>query len=115
MLFRSALETRLRCRARGDGTITTSIITAYFVNRCGGSVIPAIMVHGLGNDAVGLSGMASMEVVLTPYHQLTQAAPFAVMALGIVALSGPQLGLALDPAKHPEGRSSRPGRRRSPR
>jgi hypothetical protein len=76
------------------GTITISIIAAYFVNRCGGSVIPAIMVHGLTNDAVGLSGMASMELMLSPYHQATQALPFAFIAFGIVFISGSQLGLA---------------------
>jgi hypothetical protein len=76
------------------GTITSSIIIAFFVNRCGGSVIPAIMIHGLGNDAVGISGRASIEVVLTPYHQLTKALPFALIALAIIWISGRQLGLA---------------------
>lgn len=76
------------------GTVTTSIIAAYFVNRCGGSVIPAILVHGLSNDAVGLSGMAPMELALSPYHQATQALPFAFVAAGIMALSGRRLGLA---------------------
>lgn len=75
------------------GTITTSIIIAYFVNRCGGSLLPAILIHGLGNDAVGLSGMASMEIVLSPYHQATKALPFAIIALGIIVVSGRQLGL----------------------
>jgi hypothetical protein len=76
------------------GTITTSIIIAYFVNRSGGSVIPAIMIHGLGNDAVGLSGFASIEVVLSPYHQITKALPFALIALVIVLISGRELGRA---------------------
>lgn len=75
------------------GTITTSIIAAYFVNRCGGSIIPAIMIHGLGNDAVGLSGIASIELVLSPYHQVTKVLPFAIIALGIVVVSGRRLGL----------------------
>jgi membrane protease YdiL (CAAX protease family) len=77
-----------------SGTVTMSIIAAYFVNRSGGSVIPAIMVHGLGNDAVGLSGVAAMDVALTPYHQATKVLPFAVLAACIVALSGRRLGLA---------------------
>ena len=76
------------------GTISISIIAAYFVNRCRGSVIPAIMVHGLSNDAIGLSGVASMELRLTPYHQATQALPFAFIALVIVFVSGPRLGLS---------------------
>ena len=76
------------------GTVTTSIIAVYFVNRCGGSVIPAIMVHGLSNDAVGLSGIAPMEFVLSPYHQATKALPFALIAAVIVVLAGRRLGLA---------------------
>jgi membrane protease YdiL (CAAX protease family) len=76
------------------GTITTSIIAAYFVNRCGGSVIPAIMVHGPVNDAVGLSGLASLELALSPYHQATKALPFALIALGIIAFAGRRLGLS---------------------
>jgi hypothetical protein len=75
------------------GTVTMSIIAAYFMNRSGGSIIPAIMVHGLGNDAVGLSGVAAMEVALSPYHQATKVLPFAVLAACIVAVSGRRLGL----------------------
>lgn len=75
------------------GTISTSIVAAYFVNRCGGSIIPAIMVHGLSNDAVGLSGMAPMDLVLSPYHQATKALPFVLIAAGIIVVAGRQLGL----------------------
>jgi membrane protease YdiL (CAAX protease family) len=74
------------------GTVTTSIIAAYFINRCGGSVWPAIIVHGLGNDAVGLSGMASINQVLTPYHQITKALPFTIVAIAIVVMAGRELG-----------------------
>ena len=55
------------------GTVTVSIIAAYFVNRSGRNIIPAIMVHGLSNHAVGLSGVGAMEVLLSPYHQATKA------------------------------------------
>lgn len=81
------------------GTITTSIIAAYFVNRCGGSVIPAIMVHGLSNDAVGLSGTAAMELALTPYHQATKALPFVLIAAAIVAYAGRSLGLVQEESR----------------
>jgi hypothetical protein len=80
------------------GTISVSIIAAYFVNRCGGSIIPAIMVHGLTNDAVGLSGLATMEIALSPYHQATQAFPFALLAVGILVFAGRRLGLAREAA-----------------
>jgi membrane protease YdiL (CAAX protease family) len=77
-----------------SGTVTMSVSAAYFVNRSGGSVIPAIMVHGLSNDAVGLSGVAAMDLALSPYHQATKVLPFAVLAACIVVVSGRRLGLA---------------------
>lgn len=80
------------------GTITVSVIAAYFVNRSFGSVLPAIVVHGLSNDAVGLSGIASIELALTPYHQATKALPFAVIAIVIIGFAGRRLGAGvLDP------------------
>jgi hypothetical protein len=74
------------------GTVVVSIIAAFFMNRTGGSILPAIMVHGLSNDAIGLSGLASMDVALTPYHQATKALPFAVLAAVLCTLYGRQLG-----------------------
>jgi len=75
------------------GTVSVSVIAAYFVNRCSGSIIPAILVHGLSNDAVGLSGLGAMEIALSPYHQATKALPFALLAVCILALAGRRLGL----------------------
>lgn len=75
------------------GCVTTSILASYFMNRCGGSLLPAIMVHGLTNDAMGLSGSADIERALTPLHQITRAVPLALFAVLIVTLSGRQLGL----------------------
>jgi len=80
------------------GTVTISIIAAYFVNRCRGSLVPAVMIHGLSNDAVGLSGMAPMELVLSPYHQATKALPFVFVAVCIIVLTGRRLGLAREGA-----------------
>lgn len=75
------------------GTVTISIVAAYYMNRAGGSVLPAIMIHGLANDSMGLSGVATVEVALSPYHQVTKALPLLVFALVIVAISGRRLGL----------------------
>jgi hypothetical protein len=74
------------------GTVSVSIVAAYFMNRLGGSLIPAIMVHGLTNDAVGFAGMATIERALTPDHQLTKALPFLALSIGIVLLAGRELG-----------------------
>jgi hypothetical protein len=74
------------------GTVTTSIAASYFMNRIGGSLIPAIMVHGLTNDAMGLAGMATIDRALTPDHQLTKALPFLVLAIILVAWEGRKLG-----------------------
>jgi membrane protease YdiL (CAAX protease family) len=75
------------------GTVAISIIAAYFMNRLGGSLIPAIMIHGLTNDAIGLSGTASIVEALTPYHQVTKNLPLAILAILIVMYSGQSLGL----------------------
>ncbi|WP_420433946.1 hypothetical protein [Hyphobacterium sp.] len=64
----------------------------YFMNRAGGSLLPAIMVHGLGNDAMGFSGRATIETALTPGHQITKALPFLMVALILILLSGSRLG-----------------------
>lgn len=74
------------------GTVTTSIIAAYFMNRAGGSLIPAIMVHGLSNDATGLSGIANLNTALTPYHQFTKCIPFLILSIVLIAVSGRRLG-----------------------
>jgi hypothetical protein len=74
------------------GTVTTSIIAMYFMNRTGGALLPAIMVHGLGNDAMGFSGRATIDVALTPGHQITKALPFLVIAIALIIISGRQLG-----------------------
>ncbi|MBW2293377.1 MAG: CPBP family intramembrane metalloprotease [Deltaproteobacteria bacterium] len=74
------------------GTVTASIIASYFMNRIGGSLIPAIMVHGLANDSMGIAGMATIERALTPDHQLTRALPFLAFAILILIVSGRQLG-----------------------
>ncbi len=76
------------------GTIAVSIIAMFFVNRLGGSVIPAIVVHGITNDAIGLSGTASIIDALTPYHQISKSLPFAIIAIAIVIYSGPLLGFS---------------------
>jgi hypothetical protein len=75
------------------GTVTVSIVASYFMNRLGGSLLPAIIVHGLANDAMGIAGLATVERALTPDHQLTKAAPFLALALLIMLRSGRQLGL----------------------
>lgn len=96
------------------GTISISIIAAYFVNRASGSVIPAILVHGLGNDSVGLSGLASMERALSPYHQATKALPFAIVAGGILLMAGQKLGTSRGAAAEGSSKGSGPVLRHDP-
>ena len=87
------------------GTVTTSIIAAYFMNRTGGSLIPAIMVHGLTNDATGLSGIANLNMALTPYHQVTRCLPFLILSIALIALSGRQLGRRTNRCQAPDMRA----------
>jgi hypothetical protein len=69
------------------GTVTVSIVAAWFMNRLGGSLIPAIMVHGLANDAVGISGLTVIERALTPDAQLTRAVPTLVLTLMLLGFT----------------------------
>ena len=78
------------------GTVAVSIIAIFFSNRLGGSVIPAVVVHGLCNDAVGISGSASIVEALTPFHQITKNLPFALVASLLLLFSGTRLGLRND-------------------
>ena len=73
------------------GTISVSIIASFYMNKFEGSVIPAIMIHGITNDAIGFAGKASIMEALTPYHQITKAIPFAIIALILFKISGPIL------------------------
>jgi hypothetical protein len=70
--------------------VVISIVAAYFCNRTGGSVVPAIMVHGLANDAVGLAGLSS-GVTFTPAHQLTKLAPYLVLVTLLLVRHGRSL------------------------
>ena len=74
------------------GTISVSMIAAYFMNRLGGSVLPAVVIHGITNDSVGISGSASIVEALTPYHQFTKNSLLALVAFAIVVLAGSALG-----------------------
>jgi hypothetical protein len=74
------------------GTISVSVIASYFMNRLGGSVIPAVMIHGITNDSVGISGSASIVEALTPYHQFTKNSGLALVAIAIVIMAGSSLG-----------------------
>ena len=74
------------------GTVAVSVLCAYFMNRMGGSLIPAILIHGLTNDAIGISGAATIDEALTPFHQITKAMPFAALAVLVVAVHGAELG-----------------------
>jgi membrane protease YdiL (CAAX protease family) len=70
------------------GTVSVSIIASYFMNKVGGSIIPAIIIHGITNDAIGLSGTASIVDALTPYHQITRAIPYTLVAIALLSYSG---------------------------
>jgi hypothetical protein len=91
------------------GCVTTSILASYFMNRLGGSLLPAVMVHGLSNDAMGLSGAANIERALTPSHQITKAVPFALLAIGIIWIAGRDLGLRSDRDRASGKHSASPG------
>jgi hypothetical protein len=54
------------------------------------------MVHGLGNDAIGFSGLATNHQALTPHHQITKAVPILLLGALVIGIAGRQLGRELD-------------------
>jgi membrane protease YdiL (CAAX protease family) len=73
------------------GMIAVSIIAVWGMKQAGGSLVPAILVHGLANDATGLAGQAGIEMALTTGFQLTKAIPFVIIAIIIVSATGRDL------------------------
>lgn len=68
------------------GTIAVSLIASWGMMRSGGSLWPAILAHGLSNDAFGLSGHISIVEALTPEHQLTRGVPMLLAAGVLLAI-----------------------------
>lgn len=73
------------------GALAVSVIAVWGMQNSGGSIWPAVLVHGLANDATGLAGTASMDVALTAGYQLTKALPFAAIAMALVVIYGRNL------------------------
>ncbi len=68
------------------GTVAVSIIASWGMLRSGGSLWPAILAHGLANDAFGLAGRVPVTEALTPDHQLTQGVSMMLAAGLVLAL-----------------------------
>jgi len=72
------------------------------------------MVHGLTNDAVGISGVAVIERALTPDAQPTRAIPTLALALILVIAGWPEQGFRGSPrsasadGERPPGASPKP-------
>lgn len=73
------------------GAITVSIIAFFFMNRIGGSLIPAILVQGLVNDTIGIAGQATSERAFTARHQIAKALPFLIFAVLLIVWMGSSL------------------------
>ena len=74
------------------------------MNRAGGAVMAAILVHGLANDAYGVSGPATIDQALTPGHQITKALPFLVFAILLIVWRGSTLDYT--ESRRPEAKGS---------
>lgn len=66
--------------------VAVSVAAAAAMKVAGGSIWPAIIAHGITNDAVGLGGQASIDVALTPAHQISGALPVCIAAFLTVFL-----------------------------
>ena len=79
------------------GLVSMSLIITYFFNKTGGSVIPAIMIHGL---FVHCSRTLNYEVVAQhlPASIDLRVALFVAVAIVLVWITGPALGSRHDEA-----------------
>ena len=62
------------------GTIAVSIIASWGMMRSGGGLWPALLAHGLSNDAFGLAGSVPVVEALTPGHQFTHGGAMMLAA-----------------------------------
>ena len=69
------------------GPVASSIIIAWFFNRTGGSVIPAILLHGLSNFMGDTTESQELFLRFSTHEAIRVA-----VALLIISLAGPQLG-----------------------
>jgi len=73
------------------GAIASTIVIVYFVNRLGGSIIPAIFIHGLGN--YWYNYLPDLE---NPVHYFAFTFDTIIRVVGaiiIIIIAGKQLGL----------------------
>ncbi len=75
-------------------TISMSIIITFFFHKTGGSVIPAIMIHGLSNyfgralfDSVAITPITHHDMTLSVYEII-----MIVVAILLIVITGPNLG-----------------------
>lgn len=62
-------------------TVASAFLCAFFMHRLGGSIWPAIMVHGLVNDVWGIAGAASFDQTLSISWQLSKGIPLFIIAV----------------------------------
>jgi len=77
-------------------TVAQTIVMFYAMNKLGGSVIPAIFIHGVCNytgEVIRLGGQSGLDYgMITPFLS-TNVFLQLVVAIVIVVIAGPQLGL----------------------
>ncbi len=71
-------------------TVGMTIVAFYFVNVLGGSVVPAIIIHGTLNQLGNLFG--AEQLVGRSYGGMTSPVAWAIAGGVVVALVGPDLG-----------------------
>jgi len=69
------------------GAVTLTIIIGWAVNKAGGSILPAIMIHGASNYLGGTLGYDTVFLIFS-IHDLLKIA----IAITVVAFTGSQLG-----------------------
>ena len=69
------------------GPMALTVIIVYFFNRTGGSVIPAILVHGISNYLSETVSAGEIYLRISPHTVIE-----ILLAILIIIIAGPQLG-----------------------
>lgn len=87
--------------------ILLSIIITWFFNRLGGSVLAAVVIHGISNDMVDISGNAALFASggFTAIFA-TKSAALAIFAVALIIVSKGQLGIRRDVSESEHDRSA---------
>jgi hypothetical protein len=94
------------------GCVAMSIMFAYFSNRVGGSALMGVMLHGMTNDSIGLSGglrddprLSTDNTSISMLHDLFLVFPVVLVAIYLIIRTRGALAVNQSAIMHPNPKS----------